>query len=110
MKKLFLLSFFALAIFACSRKTLPASEVIISNPTPEATVKNNSETATSKEVITGKSIYINRCGRCHALKPIEKYSKEEWNGILKDMIPRANLNEAEAKEVTAFVLANSKKN
>ena len=108
MKKLFVLSALVCLVFACSRKTVPAEEIIISNKKEE---KNKVEVvaATNNEATTGKTVYTTRCGRCHGLKPVDKYTATEWENILKVMIPKANLSEHESKDVTAYVMANAKK-
>ena len=111
MKKVFVIIFVAVAVVACSRKTTPPAEIIISN---EQKVSNNkSEIAVTNtntgETSAGKSIYTTRCGRCHALKPVDKYKTTEWENILKIMIPKAKLTDAEAKEVTAYVMEHAKK-
>ena len=57
----------------------------------------------------GKTVYTTRCNRCHGLKNTENYTEQQWTGILKNMIPKARLNEDESKQVTAYVMANAKK-
>jgi hypothetical protein len=57
----------------------------------------------------GQTIYINRCGRCHSLKPVQNYTAQQWDNILKSMIPKAKLNEDESKQVTAFIMEHAKK-
>jgi len=107
MKTAITLSIIAVLVFACHRKTVASSDsIIISN-------KNNTETkapTSSPELTsTGQSIYTNRCGRCHGLKKTENYTSQQWDNILTTMIPKARLNEEEAKKVTAYVLEHSKK-
>lgn len=111
MKKILVLSGFILIVFACHRKTVPSSEeIIISNKVEE---KQKTETPSINNSATditaaGKTIYTTRCNRCHKAKPIEKFTQAEWENILKRMIPKARLNEEQAKQVTAYVMANAK--
>ena len=110
MKKTLILFVLALIVLACGRKA-----IVISNPrtNPENTeAKTNTETHSNNAdmVSQGRTVYINRCGRCHALRPVEKYTTAEWENILKAMIPKARLNETERAQVNAFVMAYAKKN
>jgi hypothetical protein len=43
------------------------------------------------------------------LKPVDNFTADRWNNILKAMIPKAKLTDAEAEQVTAYVMANAKK-
>ena len=108
MKKIFVVFALVCLVFACSRKTVPTEEIIISN---RKTEKHTIGTAASGklEAETGKTVYTTRCGRCHNLKPVEKYTAEQWDKILISMIPKARLSEKESNDVTAYVLANAKK-
>lgn len=107
MKATIIILILALAIFACHHKTVPSSDnIIISNKTPATNSKN--ESAAPGLASAGKTVYVNRCGRCHGLKNTEKYTQQQWENILKSMIPKAKLNDEEAKQVTAYVMANAK--
>lgn len=95
----------AIIAFACHRKTVAASDnIVISNKTNTETKITNPEVASA-----GQTVYSNRCGRCHGLKKTEKYTAQQWENILKSMIPKAKLNDDEAREVTAYVLEHAKK-
>jgi len=95
----------AVIVFACHRKTIASSDnIIISNKTNTETKISNSESTS-----TGQTVYTNRCGRCHGLKKTENYTAQQWDNILRSMIPKAKLNDYEARQVTAYVMANAKK-
>ena len=107
MKTAFIILILAIIVFACHRKTVASSDnIIISN-------KTNTETKTSASnqdlAFAGSTIYTNRCGRCHGLKKTENYTSQQWENILKTMIPKARLNDEEAKQVTAYVMDHAKK-
>jgi len=57
----------------------------------------------------GKTVFVTKCGGCHALKNPGDYTMDQMNTILKAEIPKAKLSSKEADEVTAYLLANSKK-
>jgi cytochrome c5 len=95
----------AIIVFACHRKTIASSDnIIISN-------KTNTETkvANPEVVSAGQTVYANRCGRCHGLKKVENYTAQQWGNILKGMIPKAKLNDDEAKQVTTYVMEHAKR-
>lgn len=95
----------AVLVFACHRKTIASSDnIVISN-------KTNTETrvANPEAISAGQTVYTNRCGRCHGLKKTENYTAQQWENILKSMIPKAKLNDNEAKQVTAYVMEHAKK-
>ena len=106
MKATIVLAILATIVFACHRKTVVGSdEIIISSKTNKTSTSSSGSETTS----AGQTIYTNRCGRCHGLKKTENYTAQQWENILKSMIPKARLNDDEAKQVTAYVLTNAKK-
>jgi cytochrome c5 len=97
----------AIVVFACHRKTVAASDdIVISNRAKTETIKTASN---SETVSAGQNVYSSRCGRCHYLKTPQDYTQQQWDNILKSMIPKANLNKEEAKQVTAYVMEHAKK-
>jgi mono/diheme cytochrome c family protein len=118
MKKTITLSFIALAVFACSRKTVSTTTTTtpqvnegtkMETPANEKAKVETPKTTTVDLTAQGKNVYTNSCGRCHGLKPVENYTESRWTEILKSMIPKARLNDTEAQQVTAYVMANAKK-
>ena len=73
-------------------------------PTKEYVLANFSQ----DELNTAKSIYENNCAKCHKLKEPSSRTPEEWNNILKKMIPKAKLSYEEGSQVRAYLVANSK--
>jgi mono/diheme cytochrome c family protein len=103
MKKAIALSFIALAVLACHRKAVPPANT--SSSRMEAPKSDPHATM----VAEGKTVYTNNCGKCHGLKPVENYTADRWGNILKSMIPKARLDDTQAQQVTAYVMANAKK-
>lgn len=99
-----IVSLLALFVFACSRKTIPTAE----NNLQENTTHTLSA-ADSVTLVKGKVVYINRCGRCHNLKPVQKYTAKEWSPVLQIMIHKARLNAIDSLSVTQYVLINAAK-
>jgi len=69
----------------------------------------NNENARSVSMENGKTVFVTKCGGCHALKNPGDYTMDQMNTILKTEIPKAKLSSKEADEVTAYLLANTKK-
>lgn len=64
---------------------------------------------TAEQLDAGKTIFIGNCARCHGLKTPESRTPEQWDKVLKRMIPKAKLNEEDGKLVKAYLLTNAKK-
>jgi len=69
----------------------------------------NIESPRTVSMENGKTVFVTKCGGCHALKNPGDYTMDQMNTILKTEIPKAKLSSKEANEVTAYLLANTKK-
>jgi mono/diheme cytochrome c family protein len=107
MKIAFTIIVLSMLVFACQRKAIASSDAIIISNKTTTTAKNG--TASAELISAGQNIYINRCGRCHYLKTVQDYTSQQWDNILKRMIPKAKLNKEEAEQVTAYVMEHAKK-
>lgn len=79
-----------LTLMACSPKTTTA----------EAPVEMNFPDET---VAGGYELYTNKCGRCHKLKTVDNYSREDWNGILPRMAKKAGLEGDQEQTIDAYI-------
>jgi mono/diheme cytochrome c family protein len=59
--------------------------------------------ATLDELQQGRSLYINNCGRCHALVSPDNYNPTQWKTILSSMAPRTNMSTSQVQLVTKYV-------
>ena len=137
MKKLLVLLFIAAAgVVACGKKIMPESGAgnparsqndktansgsASSNTNTSATttpsfnnmkgngsVPNNNNANLSMD--QEKTVYVTKCNTCHSLKNPSDYTTDQMKNILKTEIPKANLSKKEADQVTAYLLANTKK-
>ena len=89
-----------LMVAACSHKMAPA-----------ATKTEQAQPAVVDDatIAAGQTLYTSRCGTCHGLKKVERYTVTEWAHILNSMAPKAKLTDVETQQVTAYVNANAKK-
>ena len=113
MKNILILLLFTVSVIACHRKTVVSMEPALQKEgAPQNTMgMEAAREPSSKEemMMMGKAVYTNRCGRCHALKNTKAFTAKDWEIILPVMIPKARLNESEAQQVRAYVMANTKK-
>lgn len=59
---------------------------------------------TNLESLTlGRSVYINKCTKCHNALRITRYSNPHWDEILPEMIYKAKLSKNEANAVTDYI-------
>lgn len=137
MKKLIVLLFFCAAVaIGCGKKIVPDSGA--NNPVrtgndkvakaeTQTAATNDSRTTTpsfnnmqksvpppadgfrSVSMEKGKTVYVTKCNGCHALKNPGDYTVDQMNEFLKIEIPKAKLDNKEADQVTAYLLANAKK-
>ncbi|HET9826731.1 MAG TPA: cytochrome c [Chitinophagaceae bacterium] len=112
-KLVFAFMFLVFAIVACSKKIATSKDVVpakVSEAIPRepqgVTIFDLND---ANLPAAGKVVYETKCTRCHAMKPIALYTEPRWDAILKIMVPKANLTEQEAGQVTAYVKANAKK-
>lgn len=56
----------------------------------------------------GKHVYSSKCSKCHGSKNVKNYTFNQWEGILKTMIPNAKLTADEESYVIAYIKANAK--
>jgi hypothetical protein len=72
-------------------------------------VQSKSDSITIRpDTAIGSVVYTNRCGRCHDLPQINKYSWERWETILATMMPRARLNATQRVHVAGYVKSRTK--
>jgi cytochrome c5 len=64
---------------------------------------------TMKELSQGRSLFIERCSNCHALKSPSDYTQQQWDPILVRMTMKANIyDNAQKLLIRNYLVANSK--
>ncbi len=94
MKKMLLIFGITATVIACSEKTSPTA--VEATPEPDAP-------AMTADAEQGKQIFEANCQRCHGLKKIDNYSKEQWAKILPNMASKAKLEASQTALVDAYV-------
>ena len=54
---------------------------------------------------TGRSLFLNRCARCHALPVVAKQSAAKWPTIVAKMAKRSGLKAEQSEAVLSYILA-----
>lgn len=89
-KNVFLVFCLFTVLYACGVKSAQKSEAAAPAPTAEFTA--------------GKTIYMDKCGKCHPAFDVKSKPVDRWNQVIHDMIhEKAKLNEADGKLVEAYV-------
>lgn len=97
---------------------LASGAVFMANCTPKASKAIAELPVESKEQITakyspqqlesGKTIFTGNCAKCHKLKEPGTRTPEQWNKVLKRMIPKAKLSDEDGMLVRAYLIAHAK--
>ena len=97
---------------------MASGAIFMANCTPKASKAIAEMPVETKDQITakysavqlehGKSIFMANCAKCHKLKEPGSRTPDEWNKVLKRMIPKAKLSDDDGKLVRAYLIANSK--
>ncbi|MGQ0737836.1 MAG: hypothetical protein ACT4OJ_02145 [Bacteroidota bacterium] len=130
-KILFCVISLTLIVAACTKKALPPEAYDV-RPVDKKTAAEKPATDASKpaeekaettaqpppkdpaapnkpsEEETGKAVYASKCTKCHAAKNVGNYSFNQWELILKKMVPNAKLSADEENQVVAYIRAHSK--
>ena len=139
MKKLIALCFICAAVtISCGKKIMPESDANNqsrqASEKEEKTAKQSGTTSSSSDNNTtpafrnmkgaqavvpdaaipgsldaGKTVYVSKCGSCHALKNPSEYTVSQTYAYLKTESPKAKLDKLEGEQVTAYLIANAKR-
>lgn len=91
MKKLILGPVAISTIIACTPKTTE----VISNAEDTALMPTN--------IVEGKTLYVNNCGKCHKLKDIDAFTREHWDKVLMPMVQKSKLTDEDGKKIDDYV-------
>lgn len=100
MKALALAIWLLSALSACAASPIPKPTV--------ADVQRGSRSfpgVTLAELSHGRSLYVERCGGCHTLKPPLELSPERWQAEVSEMRAKngVKLNDADAQAIVRYL-------
>jgi cytochrome c5 len=97
--KITLLAIFSVIIYSCASKSSIPTEVTTKKE-PEGLPFTR---ALTPELMEGKTLYENNCGKCHELYDTKAFSAEKWKPIVEDMRKKARLSEADGLKIFNYV-------
>jgi mono/diheme cytochrome c family protein len=53
----------------------------------------------------GRTLFVGRCARCHALPDVAAHSAAEWHGIVAHMAKRSGLKPDQSEAVLSYIIA-----
>lgn len=80
---------------------------------PQPTAKHvelagrNGQVTTLETLKVGRSLYIGRCGACHALKEPGSIEPADWPEMVQRMAENAKLNEDQERAITQYLVGVS---
>lgn len=88
-----------LALIGCNTR--------IPTVTPElvAQAQQRDPTVNTSDMEHARSLYVNRCGSCHALNDPQNYNVPEWRQWMQRMAPKARLDAEQQQAVLGYILA-----
>ena len=103
--KTFGIVIFTLFLVNCATKVVGTT---VADKEPVPTKEYVLANFTEDQLAQAQTLYENNCAKCHNLKEPNSRTPEEWNNILKVMIPKAKLSYEDGRLVRAYLVANSK--
>lgn len=93
-----------LLIVSCA--TQVANTVAHLEPVPEKSEVLSS--FSEEQLAQGELLFEQNCAECHKLKDPASRDPEQWNNVLKRMLPKTKLTYDESRLVRAYLVTNSK--
>lgn len=97
--KITLLAILSVLIYSCASKSSIPTEVA----KKEEPAGLPFARALTPELMEGKTLYENNCGKCHDLYDTKAFSAEKWKPIVEDMRKKARLSEADGMKIFNYV-------
>jgi mono/diheme cytochrome c family protein len=65
----------------------------------------NGQATTLASLKHGRTLYVGRCGSCHALHQPSEFPASEWPKLVEGMAVNGQLNEDQRRDITAYLVA-----
>lgn len=105
MKKLFVLSILTFVMAACAAKKATVS-ITDAHAQKAAAKYPGASMATLQQ---GKTLYEDKCGKCHGLKDPGAYDEAQWGKHVKRMAPKAKIDKPTEDLILQYVVTLSGK-
>ena len=89
---------FLVSLYCCTPKLAPPT------PVDAERGKVSWDECSIEKLKEGHTLYINKCGSCHALKMPRSENEEGWKKIVPPMAQKAKLNEEEEALILHYLL------
>ena len=77
-------------------------------PPPHATAADAQRASVAlAELETGRSLLLEKCGRCHVAPHPKKYAAMEWPAKVGDMVERSKIDPAQRKSIELYLMTLS---
>lgn len=104
-KSILLILCLTILAIACTKKAVPTITARTTEPQKPVTA----DVMVKPDIETGRVVFTARCGRCHGLPELSKYSQQKWGTILVSMMPKARLTKEQEIHITAYINENAAK-
>lgn len=80
-------------------------------PPPEVTpalvarAQRQTPSVSAESLVRGRHILLTKCTACHGVRQPADYSSTLWRGYIREMAPKALLDEGHASDLLQYVLA-----
>ncbi len=96
-------------IHSCASKPAPPPPVIAPEvKNIEATASVSVALVNPADILQGKTLYENNCGRCHKLFSPTDFNMVEWKPIMASMQKKAGISDADASIVMVYIASEQK--
>lgn len=85
-------------LFSCASKAVAVKETPAPTPTPPT-----APAVSATDLAAGKNLFENNCTHCHRLYAPSEFPKEEWKPILVKMQKKANLDDSQMANISAYI-------
>ncbi|CAA7195756.1 c-type cytochrome [Chryseobacterium potabilaquae] len=94
---IFIATLSVVLLASCTPKTSPATATTM-----------GASTSTAEQIVQGKTIFENSCGKCHKLPEPTAHTSVQWVGIMNSMAPKAKLTDAQHQWVYDYIVSVKK--
>jgi cytochrome c5 len=95
-------------LYSCSPKVVVGAQKPDPVQVPTQLPSMAETTAPPMDLAVGRSLYENKCAKCHKLFSPTDYSKEDWGPILVRMQKKAAVEDADMAQINNYIFSHLK--